>query len=56
MKEEAEQQLVKVEELKREIEIIKSEEGQLKKQLDDALGQVLPLLYFTVLIHAAVQM
>ncbi len=40
LKEETEQQEVKVEELKRDVEIARSEEAQIKKQLDEALRQV----------------
>ena len=40
LREEVEQHMVKAEELRREIDIMKSEELHLKKQLEEALRQV----------------
>ena len=40
LREEVEQHMVKTEELRREIDIMKSEELQLKKQMEEALWQV----------------
>ena len=44
LKEEVEQHLIKIEEMKREIDIARSEEAQMKKQLDEALRQVIVCL------------
>ena len=41
LKEEIEQHLIKTEEMKREIDIARSEETQMKKQLAEALRQVI---------------